>query len=86
VEPLPAAIIRQENAITITCGCCGHLWKVITREALPLNCPQCGKRLEQTRSGQNDGNVSYLCLVHGRFWIDEAGGLRQERRKPGRTP
>jgi hypothetical protein len=26
----------------MTCGSCGHLWKVITREALPLNCPQCG--------------------------------------------
>jgi hypothetical protein len=64
---------------------CGHLWKVVTREPIPLNCPKCGKRLEQTQTAQA-GGASYLCLVHGRFWIDEAGDLREERRKPGRTP
>jgi hypothetical protein len=43
-----------------------------------------GKRLGQAQPGPT-GGISYLCLVHGRFWIDEAGDLRQERRKPGRT-
>jgi uncharacterized C2H2 Zn-finger protein len=45
VEPMPASVIKQDGAITMTCGSCGHVWRVTTREPLLLKCPRCGKPL-----------------------------------------
>jgi hypothetical protein len=47
----------------------------------PLNCPHCGVPLTAARIGLQGRQVVYICLVHERFWTDQAGNLRQDRRK-----
>jgi hypothetical protein len=44
------------------------------------DCPHCGQRLEPLRLQRNTRNL-YLCLRHGRFWIDDDGRVREDRRK-----
>jgi hypothetical protein len=46
-------------------------------------CPRCGKPLS-ARQGRRGSLAFYHCLRHGRFWIDEDGRLREERRSSDR--
>jgi hypothetical protein len=52
-------------------------------DAVPTNCPQCGKLLEIVKSEYGDRSI-YICFDHGRFWLDDDGRLREERRSPDR--
>jgi hypothetical protein len=49
-------------------------------DPIPLNCPRCGKPMTMLRIGSNGGRSTYRCLCHGRFWIDDNGRLREQRR------
>jgi hypothetical protein len=42
-------------------------------QQLPLNCPDCGKRLEERLLNER---VFYRCDAHGLLWIDDQGELR----------
>jgi hypothetical protein len=53
-------------------------------EPLPQNCPQCRTRLMLVRRGVSGTVLTYVCQQHGRFWIDEDGRLREERRAADR--
>jgi hypothetical protein len=49
----------------------------------PLNCPHCRQRVNILKD-QNAKRAVYHCLRHGRFWIDDDGRLREERRSADR--
>jgi uncharacterized C2H2 Zn-finger protein len=83
VDPLPASVIKQDGAITMSCGSCGHVWRVDTREPLLLKCPRCGKPLAILKAPNGTGKT-YHCPVDGRFWLDDGGALREERRSSER--
>jgi hypothetical protein len=52
-------------------------------DAIPLNCPRCGKPLKVLKP--HDGyRTIYQCPLDGRFWMDENGRLCEERRSPDR--
>jgi hypothetical protein len=53
----------------------------IDPDPLPLNCPQCDDSLTAPRIGLKGSQLVYICLARERFWIDQAGNLRQDRRK-----
>ena len=55
-------------------------------QQLPLNCPDCGKRLEERLLNER---VFYRCDAHGLLWIDDQGELRpvkDPRRDAGTVP
>ena len=52
-------------------------------DQIALSCPRCDKPLEALKP--HDGyRAIYQCPRDGRFWIDDDGRLREERRSPNR--
>jgi phage FluMu protein Com len=86
--PLAASVIKQDGAITMSCGSCGHVWRVDTREPLLLKCPRCGKPLAILKAPNGTGKT-YHCPVDGRFWLmmgaryARNGAHQNARNKPG---
>jgi len=48
-----------------------------------LNCPHCGNPLD-TLQIHNGPWQFFRCVQHGRFWLDNDGRLREERRSADR--
>jgi hypothetical protein len=42
-------------------------------------CPHCAKPLESLRHSVTTRHI-YFCLRHGKFWIDDDGRVREDRR------
>ena len=87
---------QSETRGTAEASDLGCRYRVLTRKATDdekrgpmqppcdLNCPRCGKPLSALQ-GHRGSLAFYHCLRHGRFWIDEDGRLREERRSSDRA-
>ena len=53
-------------------------------DAIPLNCPYCGRPLAHRDGTNGSPGATYHCLRHGRFWLDEELRLQENRRPQDR--
>jgi hypothetical protein len=60
-----------------------HDKDVAQKESSQHDCPRCGKRLEAFRRHVTPRPILF-CLRHGKFWIDDDGRIREERRSTAR--